>query len=392
MKVGTARRSVALATLFAAGCMHHRGAFAARDDADPGPGVTIAIIGNTGGSTRDATAVADRLGATLDAASGRHSGGVVVWLGNAVGERPYLARRPASCHRDGSSSPIARAVRARTRAGTGEIAVAGPAEWQCRVPPPWPANAHVRNGVVAIDARGRVHPRVRCHDHRCEAVGDRSGAIVELVLVDLWPWLHPDGIADADGEVAAVEALMDQIATDEREVSRLLVLHYPAEGALEHGLGAISGGDATFHALPPSLHRELVRGAFTGVLAGGEHGLYVVEDLAPIVMRTDKVWLSRPLWQLVSGTAGGRGSPARRSTLTRGVGYEPATWSDHPGFAFVTIADGRARVGIDARVRGRWQRVERAVTLNPPARGSRATLPGMNPCVRCRDVPANERP
>jgi hypothetical protein len=174
------------------------------------------------------------------------------------------------------------------------------------------------------------------------------------------------------------------------------VLYLPVEAALARGRGGLGRPLATFHLLPPSVQEAVRAGDFIGVIAGGDHGQYAVLDVGWGIRRTDKIWLKKPVWQVVSGAvadANARpGAAFRRSWFAHGISYEPSVRTDHAGFTVVQIGGEMAEAVLGAEVRGRWEHARIALPLAVAPHPVQGPTPVMTPCLRCASVPASERP
>jgi len=382
-------------------CITHRGPW--RDGAAPAPdreAITLVALGGAGHGGRRAQDSAEALDRLL--AESRASGkpATVLWLGDAVGSnplgKPRCPERGARWTRRGIRE-LASVVREHVAQGGTSLGVPGAAEWQCdaladRTPPiEWTAPALVR-----IDDAGRLHVASRCDAERCRVEPATKPAKVELVLLDLWPWLGPKDVRNADREVARTAALLAALPRGEGTPPRVLVVYLPVEGALARGTGGRGRPLATFHLLPPAVQTAVSEGDFVGVIAGGEHGQYTVLDVGWGIRRTDRVWLKKPVWQVVSGAVADAnerpGAAFRRSWFGHSIGYEPNVRTDHAGFTVVRITSDDAEAVLGADVRGRWEHARIALPLSVAPHPVQGPAPVMTPCLRCASVPANERP
>lgn len=397
------RRAAALGglALALAACITHRGPW--RDGAAPAPdrdAITLVALGGAGFGGRKAQDSADALARVL-AESRRHGKpATVLWLGDAVGPNPL--GKPICPDRDDrwtrrGIQELASVVRDHVAAGGTSLGVPGAAEWQCdalgdRTPPiTWTAPALVR-----IDDVGRPHVASSCEHGRCSVEPAATPAKVELVLLDLWPWLGPKDVRNADSEVARTTALLQALPRGEGTPPRVLVLYLPVEAALARGRGGRGRPLATFHLLPPAVQSAVSAGDFVGVIAGGEHGQYTVLDVGWGIRRTERVWLKTPVWQVVSGgvaDANARpGAAFRRSWYAHSIGYEPNVRTDHAGFTVVRITGDGAEAVLGAEVRGRWEHARIALPLSVEPHAVQGPAPVMTPCLLCPSVPANDRP
>lgn len=375
--------TLAAALSLATGCAMHRGAFEPGLAAPATDRVAIAIVGGAGAvgpaATPTATALHDALAP--------HARATVLLLGDFTPHR--RAHRGRRVDPSDAPAPVTAAVLGLR--GAQVFALAGDAELGVTTHNPATRDA----AVVRIAADGTARVISSCDVARCRIDGDGDGGVVELVLLDLQPWTRDRG-RQADAAVARSLTLLDALATTPSSTPRVLALYLPVEGAFEHGLGSNHDPSAIFHRLPEALQRALQSGMFAGVVAGGERSLYVQPDLAAAIARSDRVFLERPLWQVVSGNAAAprRGRIALRSAWVRGVGYRPPVATSEPGFAVLELGgEAPPRVRLYAQRHRHWLSTTVPLPI-APREGDQAprTMPNMTPCMRCLDVPANERP
>ncbi len=379
----------AVATFVSAtGCMLGHGDFD-RGLAPPVDGaVMIAVIGGAGGQGWAAPGTAAALTQVLDRARATGGRPVVVLPGD------FSPHRRARGHDTAAAGPSPVVAAAIAPPPNVLIALAGLAERHHAHGPVAPTPT----AVVRIDADGRGEILSRCESGACELVTTAAPGLVDLVALDLEPWRVPPPGGDA--AQARVDSLLAAIAAAPGDTPRVLVLSLPVEGAHETGLGAQFGALATFHSLPPSLQRSIASGMFVGVIAGGERSLHVSPDLGGAIQRSVRTWLPAPMWQVVAGNASdpARGRIARRSAWRNGVGHLPPASSFRPGFAAVHVGtDGRVTIDLYIRRRvarrgERWQTHRTTVPLRPAPHPPVAGTRRLTPCLRCDDVPANERP
>lgn len=251
-----------------------------------------------------------------------------------------------------------------------------------------------------------VHYVVRVHQDgssrvisRCDAAGcrlddgDFGDALVDLVVLDITPFVAPsdDATLRRRGE-ESLDRLDDLLAALERRPGppRLLVSHYPIEAAGFHGLGG-GAPDATFHLLPPALQNAIARGVFAGALAAHDRAVYASRDISDAVKRSDRVWLQRPVFQVVSGSTAGADAGYRRLRAWNGIAFEASPYSPHVGFATVVVSPDTARAVLYARKRGRWHAAIVDAPLRPDAHPIETASPVMDPCPRCRSIPGDAR-
>jgi hypothetical protein len=402
--------------LLAMGCVTHRGPWsrAAPVAASGGDGVELVLLANVAPEDRGARAVAQRVRAVLAEDRPR----VVLWLGNVAAEPMVSAtmraeRRGPRCRAlaDAWAGPAAAALAAEVEriGGDRSFAVPGVLDHRCGHAPalregqPWqlPASHY----VLRVHTDGSVALRAACGDGGCVFEGFASPAsdappLVDLVVIDLAPWLHPGADPDARArdelQVRALEALLTAVAAVPPQAvpPRLLVTSVPVEAGGEHGLGAL-WPDATFHGLPPQLQAMLVEGHFAGVLAGHDRSLQATADLTDAIKRADRAWLRAPVFQVVAGAVSApnrrAGMALRPRRLRTSQAYAPAVWSDSPGFAVVHLREHEAELVLHARRSQHWETASLAVPLRPSPHPSRTPSPPMSPCRDCPAIPASER-
>jgi hypothetical protein len=403
--------------LLAMGCVAHRGPWRldpAGGEASEPEGVALVLLANVAPEDRGARAVATRVEQVLAEDRPR----VVLWLGN-VAAAPMTSATPFAERRGPRCAALATAWAGPAGAALAQavgptddersFGVPGVLDHRCGHAPalqagqPWSMpGVHY---VLRVHSDGRVVRRAACNDGGCvfdEVVGgtDDVQPLVDLVVIDLAPWLHPstDGVARGRNAqtVQALEALLTAVAEAPPEAAppRLLVSSVPVEAGGEHGLGAL-WPDATFHGLPVHLQTMLVEGHFAGVLAGHDRSLYATADLTDAIKRSDRAWLRKPVFQV---TAGAVSRPNRRATmalrrprLRTSQAHAPPVWSDHAGFAVVHLGGEAARIELHARRGRHWETASLTVPLRPLPHPVRTPSPHMAPCRDCPAIPASER-
>jgi len=418
-------------TLLAMGCVIHRGpwrldpepAKAIGTTADPeGPpakqsasdGVDLVLLANVSPEDRGARAVAARVEQVLATDRPR----LVLWLGN-VAAAPMVSatlraeRRGPRCAalEDAWAGPAAAALVGAVERSGGErsFAVPGVLDHRCghtaalQTGQPWQMpGSHY---VLRVHADGAVTQRAACGDTGCTfdhtaALPSEAPPLVDLVVIDLAPWLHPSDDPTArrheERRVHALEALLTAVAAVPAEAAppRLLVSSVPVEAAGEHGLGAL-WPDATFHGLPPHLQALLIEGGFAGVLAGHDRSLYATADLTDAIKRADRAWLRTPVFEVVAGAVSApnrrAGMALRPRRLRTSQAFAPPVWSDHAGFAVVHVRGEDAELVLHARRRRHWESTSLRVSLRPVPHPSHTPSPHMAPCRDCPPIPASER-
>lgn len=405
-----------LAATLSAGCVTHRGAWQSTPEVTGDPSavqlVVVAHLGPGGGATQ---AVAQRVAEVVNTGPS-----VLLWLGEYAAApkssaTPNAARRGPRC---GEAPAIARSTAlaelwsaaTRAHADGRSFATAGFDDRRCEAggleavdTPAWSRPA--THYIVRVAADGRTHVVMRCDRGNCTTTPSPTDStpLVDLVVVDLGPWLSPptsnpyDGIDGAPAEdlrVVALDAMLASLGDEPTAPPRLLVSSVPVEAAGEHGLGAL-WPVATVHNLPPRLATALAEGRFAGVLAAHDRSASLSPDLFDALKRADRLWLSAPVFQVQAGAVSeANARPAialRRRRLRESQAYAAPTLSDHPGFAVVTLADDRAVVTLHSYRRGRWETASESVPLRPAPHPARTPSPHMGPCRDCPPIPATDR-
>ncbi len=398
------------------GCVTHRGPWRLDADGAPddGEGVELVLLANVAPEDRGARAVAQEVEQLLAEERPR----IVLWLGNVSAPplhsaTPRAERRGPRCSEPDAawSGPATTALAQRIGppSGTPSFAVGGVLDHRCgasaalRQARPWrmPATHY----VLRVYTDGSVEERAACGDEGCRfaEVKPSAGAnppLMDLVMIDLSPWLHPSDDAAARHrdarEVDALEAMLAAIAAVPPEAAppRLLVTSVPVEAAGEHGLGTL-WPDASFHGLPVPLQNVLVEGHFAGVLAGHDRSLYASEDLSNAIKRADRAWLGTPVFQVVAGAVSRPNRRAamalRRQRVRTSQAYSPRLWSDHAGFAVVRVRGEEAEIILHARRGRHWEQASMTVPLRPAPHPVRTPSPHMGPCRDCPPIPASDR-
>jgi hypothetical protein len=405
--------------LLAMGCVTHRGPWrldpgTAPAETGANDGVDLVLLANLAPNNEGARAVAARVEQVL-AEDRPHA---VLWLGNSTAAplrtaTPAAERRGPRCRtpKQAWTSPAGAALAgAVTRPDPlPRFAVHGVLDHRCGHGPavrdqaPW--HTPGSHFVLRVHTDGSVTTRLACSDGGCTRVAapapaTESEPLVDLVMIDLAPWLHPsrDPVARRRDElqVQALEVLLTLTGQGPPHGSppRLLVTNAPVEAGGEHGLGAL-WPDATFRGLPPRLQSALVEGTFAGVLAGYDRSLQATADVSDAIKRADRAWLRAPVFQVVAGavTAPNRraGMALRPKRLRTSQAYAPPRWSDHPGFAVVRLRGDRAELILHARRRRHWETTSLTVPLRPAPHPARTASPPMVPCRDCPPIPASER-
>lgn len=361
-------------------------------------GPTISIIAlaqpRAGRASRE---VARELGSLLarERAAGRAS--LVIWLGHDFGPAGGDRIRDGDCP---SASPwlepgmreLAETLAEHARSGGAIWGLPGPDGWRCREPEHADAPAIAQPAgayVIRVHADGRSELASSCAGEHCTIVAlpEDDRPQLELVFIDPSAWLYPE--LDRPGSPAhqalvELDALLAVLAEQPDAPPRVLVSTIPIESAGLHGYGGGRARSALrWH--PDSVRRAIGEGRFVGVIAGLERDLQVSRDLSGAVVRSNRSFLHAPVFQVVSGAAGGA-----QPTLPvhRGNSLINELESNHPGFARLALEPDGVHIELHARVHGRWQVGTLALPLVPTPAPALREVPAIQPCLRCDPVRA----
>ncbi|MFO7567722.1 MAG: hypothetical protein R6X02_34085 [Enhygromyxa sp.] len=406
---------LALALLLAtAGCRHRGEAFHVEAPAPapaPAPalvGVELLVIGQPRES-RATKLVARELERRLQAAAAAKRPAIVVWLGVDLGppgpERSGRCPGGAELIAQPALAELARVVEETVALGARSWGLPGPDLWRCGLsgyeaaawPRPWQQAGLAY--VLRVAADGAVELASRCDADSCELDPPSAPPLVELVFLDLSSWVFPE-LGDETLSARVIEqqrSLLDALAAQPGP-PRLLISPIPIESAGARGLGG-RRQRTSFHYLPRFVQEAVAAGIFVGAIGALERDLQLSVDLSNAILRGDRSFIARPIFALVSGSAGGAGHTLPTS---RGSSLLPDAWSEHPGFARILIGPEHARLGLHARVGGRWREAALTLPLDPaPLPGLRQS-PTIQPCPSCDPhagaadgeafVPRTERP
>lgn len=386
------------------------------------------------GQPRESTAtraVARRLDRVLSETSDAGRTPIILWLGTDFGARgPDTAGRcptPALAHASPVLSELAGVIAAAVERGGSAWGLPGPDGWRCNLtnhdaaltllPYQQPGLAY----VLRVSAAGSVTLVSSCESSTCTVTPSADDTLVEIVALDTSFWHYPDlarGSELAHGSELASsrdlarddpkQALLAQQASllaalaQQPWSPRILVSPIPVESAGSHGLGGRKQRTA-FHFTPEFVQQALADGMFVGVLGALERDLQVSTDLSNAIIRGERRFVDAPIFQVVSGSAGG----ASHTVLTsRGTSLLPDLESEHTGFASLVIHTNaevpRVQVRVHARVAARWREAKLEFPLAPALLEPLRETPTIHPCNTCDPqrgaadgdafVPRDERP
>ena len=398
-----------------AGC-RHRGA-AWTEPVPPVAGaVEIFVLGQPreGPETR---AVALELDRELQEATDAGRTPIVLWLGTDFGERgPDGARRcptRALAYQSPGLRELSEVVMRAVERGGSAWGLPGPDGFRCNLtgmeapftPLPYqqPGLAYVlrvsNTGAVALVSSCDGSPDGK---FSCTVTNAPDDALVELVALDSSFWHYRDLIGD-DLSATLLEqqaSLLDALARQPPR-PRILFSPIPIETAGKHGMGGRKQRTA-FHYVPPFLQDALASGLFVGVLGALERDLEVSFDLSNAILRSQRRFVGAPIFEVVSGSAGGA---SHTFPTSRANSLLPDLESEHTGFASLVI-DGNTpatiHLRVHAHVAARWRVAGIDLPLEPAPLEPLRETPPIHPCSSCdpqrgasegdRFVPRGKRP
>ncbi|KIG19602.1 hypothetical protein DB30_00111 [Enhygromyxa salina] len=401
-------RAAALALLLilgvGAGC-RHRGAAWAVPAQPVTAGVEIIVIGQPRES-RATRLVAGELERVLANAAAAGRTPIIAWLGTDLGrpgpDRAHPCPDPHAVHAGPALTELTRVVHSTGAAVWG---LPGPDAWRCGMtgfearvtPTPYeqPGVAY----VLRVSEAGQVALVSSCELDTCTIAPPAEDTLLELVALDFSFWHYP-ALASDDLTAALLSqqaALLEALAAAPA-VPRLLLSPIPVESAGAHGVGGRLQRTG-YRYLPEFVQQALTDGLFVGVLGALERDLQVSEDLSNAIHRSARTFVSKPIFEVVSGSAGG---PKHTPRTSRGDTLLPDLETEHPGFARVIIEGERVHLRIHARRAGRWRVAGIELPLDPEPLPSLREPPTIQPCHSCDpmrgaadgevDVPRGPRP
>lgn len=393
------------ALVWTSGCLTHRAQQWERAEVSPSAAAGVAslvILGDPGAPGRTPAAVARGVSQTLAAERSAGRKPIVLWLGdNLLSGRGRLecAATSSPWTRDGVDD-LASVVRSHTQSGGSAFTLPGEAAYRCgaraalREDSDHPATQPGVHYVVDLLASGATRIASTCNDGACtplsEDGADAADTTAQLVFVDLTPWIAGARAAEHDDDLRSLDALMTALQ-DKPGPPRILVATYPVEAAGFHGDG---GGDpdSTVHTLAPPVGRALAAGVFVGAIAGHDRATYASRDITDGTIRGDRVFLPHAVFQVVSGAASvpdvRRGW--RRLRFNSSLALVAERYTPRPGYAVLRLGETSAAT-LHAYRGGRWQTAIVPVTLRPTERPRLVEVPNTNACLRCPELPYNER-
>lgn len=403
--------AVALALLFGSlGCRHQGGAWRAKPAAQEqqqAATIDVFVIGQPRASLAT-RAVAEQLDRQLRAAEAAGRASLVLWLGTDLGapgpEHSGACSGAAPLFSEPGLAELAAVVMRAQERGASSWGLPGPDDWRCNrhgleaAVTPLPHQQTLAS-VLRVEQSGAVELVSRCDARACEVAAPEQPPLVELVLLDLSYWVFPEL-----GDEQLVQAVIDQqrsllaALAAQPGPPRLLISPIPVESAGTRGLGGRLQR-TSFRYLPEFVQQAIADGMFVGTIGALERDLQLSVDLSNAIVRGDRSFIARPMFAIVSGSAGGAGHTLPTS---RAHAMLPDLWSEHTGFARLEIGPGRARAHLYARVAGHWREAAVELPLEPAPLPGLREPPTIQPCPNCDPhsgaadgpsfVPRNQRP
>ena len=360
-----------------AACVTRSGGAWSRE-AEAGPArVSALVIGGADGSS-----TTRRLARALESTD-REGLRLAFWLGRDI-------PRERACKRAETDGPEIQTV-LDTLGDVPVYAVGDPARWRCGLRAPAGTLSPDHHYVVDLGADG--HSEVVSV---CEGVGEALGCqvsepspsvLARFVVVDETPWAFPDLDRGPETEAvnARLEALLEALPPA-LDTPHILVTHLPIESSGTHGQGGWRV-TSTFIHHAPVIRAALTGGRFDGVIAGHERNLQLVEDLGDAVVRSSRVFLRRPVFQVVAGSAGDPDAQhpfgPRLHPRWQGIALRPDHSSPRAGFARLDFGAEEVRAHLVSLGGGAPLHTSQDFGLLRPAHPTERSLPSLAPCRDC---------
>lgn len=379
------------------GCRHRGAAWTQSAPPDSPAAVEIFVIGQPRESP-ETRAVARRLDRALHEASDAGRTPVILWLGTDFGPRgPDAAGRcprPASALASPALRELAEAVAGAVERGGSAWGLPGPDGWRCGLtgyeaafaflPYNQPGLAY----VLRVSHAGAVTLASSCETSTCTVMPADDDTLVELVAIDTSSWHYRELAGDdLDQALFAQQASLLAALAQQAWRPRILVSPIPVESAGSHGLGGRKQRTA-FHYVPEFVQQAIADGLFVGVLGALERNLQVSADLSGAIVRGERRFIDMPVFQVVSGSAGGA---SHTLPTSRGTSLQPDLEGEHTGFASLTISSSagssgeppRVQVRVHARIAARWRVAGLEFPLDPAPLEPLRETPTIHPCPTC---------
>jgi hypothetical protein len=383
------RLAAALLVLALAGCRHRGAAWDAPPLPAAGP-IELFVLGQAreSASTR---ALARELGERTREAEAQGRTPVIVSLGLDLG-RPGSdgtprCPDPGELFQDGALRELADVMHAVVEHGGAAHGLPGPDGWRCGLTgfeaavEPLPYQQAGVAYVLRLRDTGELSLVSSCERDSCSLAPADPTAVLELVLLDTSFW-HYDQLVGDDLEQALLaqqRSLLDALREQADAPPRVLLSPIPIESAGSHGLGGRRQRTA-YHYAPPSVQQAIASGLFVGVIGALERDLQVSEDLSNAIVRGERTFISKPIFGVITGAAGGAGHTLPTS---RGMSMLPDLHSEHTGFASLTLTATHVQLRMHAKVAGRWRVATLALPLRPEPHAPLRETPTIQPCPSC---------
>lgn len=390
--------ALALLALASAGCRHRgaswTGSTAGAEAQLQDPAKTVEVVEIVViGQPREAAVtrrVALELERTLADARAAQRSTLIVWLGTDLGRRGQAQRGrcpdPGRAHAGPALSELTRVIAEAVEAGATAWGLPGPDGWRCglagssaaalALPYTQPGPAY----VLRVDHGGEVHLASSCAGEGCELEPPSKDTLIELVALDSSYWHFPGLVSeDLDAALLAQQTELLAALAAQPSVPRLLLSPIPVDSAGAQGVGG-RRQRAGFRYLPEPLQAALLAGQFIGVLAALERDQQVSRDLANAIVRNARSFVAAPIFQVISGAAGGVSHTAPTS---RGGALLPDLHSEHPGFARLIIDGDGIQLLVHARVASRWRVATLELPLRPAPYDQLREATTIQPCHSC---------
>ena len=392
-RLGAAARllSALSLVLIGGGCRHYGAAWA--DPVVPvSAGVEIIVIGQARES-RHTRQLAHELEGTLANAAAAGRAPIIAWLGTDFGrpgpDRSHPCPSPGEAFAGPALTELTRVVDKAIERGATAWGLPGPDGWRCGMSgfearaSPLPYTQPGVAYVLRVSEAGQVTLASSCELDSCTLTPPADDTLLELVALDFSFWHYPELAGeDLSAAVLAQQAALLQALAAAPPRPRVLLTPIPVESAGAHGLGGRLQRTA-YRYMPEFVQRALADGLFIGVLGALERDLQVSEDLSNAIIRGARSFVAKPIFEVVSGSAGG----AKHTPPTsRGESLLPDLVSEHLGFARVLIAGEQVHLRVHARVGGRWRVAGMQVPLHPEPLPALREPPTIQPCQSCDPV------
>lgn len=362
--------------LVAGACVIENGGQWVREP-DPDPPRVFAYVVADARDSRKTAAVARELAERRASSGGPPA--FALWLGAD-------ARNERECKRLRERGPQLAAL--FEALGDVPIYAAGsPADYKCGLEDPPSLLRPDHNYVLDVMATGEARLVSTCESAACRVEEATPSTLARLVVVDETPWAFP--ALDRGAETASVTAQLDALLEalpPSPETSHILVTHLPIESGGSRGVGGWQV-QATYEHHAPVVQAALKGGRFDGVIAGHEGSLQLNRDLSRAVKRSSRIWLRRPVFQVVAGSAGdpdyAHPATSRMRPRWQGIALRPDHRSPRAGFVEVGFAAEHVQASAFARHAGHWARTTVQYPLLAPPHPVESEAPVLAPCRDC---------